>query len=276
MAALSFFSNWGCSSLDHHQVQLKSDSLSFHQQQQQAQSQPQLSANNIEQLVYATNEYSLNNNYLTPLLPNIMCSNPSDYNLLSYSPESYYFANFEDHDYESFWYPKRHKVNENHCPISVDHDTTSSHLFDGCVQNYPHFMPDDQFVPIDAILPEDEADYHQYIAPIVFDNSSYDHQNIKDLNKPNKVLSAQSIAARQRRRKITEKTQELGKLIPGGNKMNTAEMFQAAYKYVKFLQSQVYLLQLMASFQVYIIIYYTFYFFFLSIYMCVYVYIGLY
>ncbi|KAL5977055.1 hypothetical protein ACLOJK_021395 [Asimina triloba] len=57
--------------------------------------------------------------------------------------------------------------------------------------------------------------------------------------------SAQSIAARQRRKRISEKTQELGKLIPGGNKLNTAEMLQAAFKYVKFLQAQVAILELM-------------------------------
>ncbi|CAI9091767.1 OLC1v1026876C1 [Oldenlandia corymbosa var. corymbosa] len=60
-------------------------------------------------------------------------------------------------------------------------------------------------------------------------------------------VSAQSMAARQRRRKITEKTQELGKLIPGGQKMNTAEMFQAASKYIKFLQAQVGVLESFAS-----------------------------
>ncbi|KAL4559937.1 hypothetical protein LXL04_032083 [Taraxacum kok-saghyz] len=58
-------------------------------------------------------------------------------------------------------------------------------------------------------------------------------------------LSAQSMAARVRRRKIREKTLELGKLVPGGHRMNTAEMFQAAFKYVKFLQAQVSVLQLM-------------------------------
>ncbi|KZV21671.1 hypothetical protein F511_16377 [Dorcoceras hygrometricum] len=62
-----------------------------------------------------------------------------------------------------------------------------------------------------------------------------------------KSLSSQSIAARQRRRKITDKTQELGKLIPGGHKMNTAEMFHAAYKYIKFLQAQVGILQSMET-----------------------------
>nr|AKN09639.1 basic helix-loop-helix transcription factor [Salvia miltiorrhiza] len=60
-------------------------------------------------------------------------------------------------------------------------------------------------------------------------------------------LSAQSIAARQRRRKITVKTQELGKLVPGGQRMNTAEMLQSAYNYIKFLQAQVALLEFLGS-----------------------------
>ncbi|KAL6542675.1 hypothetical protein OROHE_010197 [Orobanche hederae] len=60
--------------------------------------------------------------------------------------------------------------------------------------------------------------------------------------------SAQSIAARHRRKKISDKTHELGKLIPGGQKMNTAEMFGAAHKYIKYLQAQVGILQFMASY----------------------------
>ncbi|XP_050368878.1 transcription factor bHLH52-like [Argentina anserina] len=62
-------------------------------------------------------------------------------------------------------------------------------------------------------------------------------------------ISPQSIAARDRRRKITEKTQELGKLVPGGNKMNTVEMLTAAYNYVRFLQAQMGILEFMGSFQ---------------------------
>ncbi|KAI3945799.1 hypothetical protein MKW98_023073 [Papaver atlanticum] len=60
-------------------------------------------------------------------------------------------------------------------------------------------------------------------------------------------LSAQSVAARERRRKISEKTQQLGKLVPGGSKLNTAEMFHAAYKYIKFLQAQIGVLEFMGS-----------------------------
>lgn len=83
---------------------------------------------------------------------------------------------------------------------------------------------------------------------------------------PGGGLSAQSIAARQRRRKITEKTQELLKLVPGGQKMNTAEMLQSAHKYIKFLQAQVGILDFMGSsstFDHHHQVYYVYRFFFI-------------
>ncbi|KAL6561893.1 hypothetical protein OROGR_002900 [Orobanche gracilis] len=61
-------------------------------------------------------------------------------------------------------------------------------------------------------------------------------------------LSSQSIAARHRRRKIAERTHELGKLVPGGQNMNTAEMLQAAYKYIKFMQAQFVILEFLISY----------------------------
>ncbi|GAU29099.1 hypothetical protein TSUD_58650 [Trifolium subterraneum] len=62
-----------------------------------------------------------------------------------------------------------------------------------------------------------------------------------------RLSRCKSIAARERRRKITEKTQELGKLVPGGPKMNTAEMLNVVANYVKFLQAQVGILQVMGT-----------------------------
>ncbi|XP_026436634.1 transcription factor bHLH52-like [Papaver somniferum] len=64
-----------------------------------------------------------------------------------------------------------------------------------------------------------------------------------------RYLSAQSVAARERRRKISQKTQQLGKLVPGGSKLSTADMFHAAYKYIKFLQAQIGVLEFMVSIQ---------------------------
>ncbi|GJU15751.1 Myc-type, basic helix-loop-helix domain-containing protein [Tanacetum coccineum] len=59
----------------------------------------------------------------------------------------------------------------------------------------------------------------------------------QDASNKERSLSAQSLAARARRRKISEKTQEFRKLIPGGQKMNTTKIFQAAFKYVTFLHA---------------------------------------
>ena len=59
--------------------------------------------------------------------------------------------------------------------------------------------------------------------------------------------SVQSAAARQRRKRISEKTAELSRLIPGVHKMNTTEMLEEAACHVKLLQAQVGVLALMRT-----------------------------
>ncbi|XP_010262917.1 PREDICTED: transcription factor bHLH52-like [Nelumbo nucifera] len=115
---------------------------------------------------------------------------------------------------------------------------------DGMLNCFDGFVPSSrsvlEFLPDHLLLPSTEIQ-----VPPAY--SSREVHSAKKVNE--RSLSAQSIAARQRRRKIIEKTQELEKLIPGVNKMNTADMFAAAFKYVKFLQAQVGILEVMGLMQ---------------------------
>ncbi|KAM3257210.1 hypothetical protein ACQJBY_049505 [Aegilops geniculata] len=96
-----------------------------------------------------------------------------------------------------------------------------------CTQQVPEFLP--EFV---LPLPPPPPPPPQVYPPFV---RGADAKKLQAAGNG----SSQSAAARERRRRISEKTAELSRLIPGGHKLNTAEMLQEAARHVKLLQAQV-------------------------------------
>lgn len=162
---------------------------------------------------------------------------------LSSDDNNYILPPEDDYNFSS---SKRQKC------FQENNNEPNNNFFDGYVHNpCSMIMKSEEEAQFFATTMQQEFKVPQFSQGVLGESNYYGGDNeivIKGNEKSN--ISQQSLTARERRRKITVKTQELGKLVPGGSKLNTAEMLNAAGKYVQYLQAQVEMLQLMRTLQV--------------------------
>ncbi|XP_043697728.1 transcription factor bHLH7 [Telopea speciosissima] len=123
---------------------------------------------------------------------------------------------------------------------------------------------ENQYVPYNFHLRDDfpvVEPHRRNLRPSSSSTGSWTMEGVmKNMNLPNpasfaarqpqkaevvRPLMPQNMLARMRRKKISEKTQCLQKLLPWEKKMDIATMLGEAYKYIKFLKAQLSMLESM-------------------------------
>ncbi|TKY63535.1 dimerization protein [Spatholobus suberectus] len=78
-------------------------------------------------------------------------------------------------------------------------------------------------------------------------NRNKEKKGVKKCKGVRLSTDPQSVAARERRHRISDRFKILQSMVPGGSKMDTVSMLEEAIQYVKYLKTQIWLHQTMIN-----------------------------